>query len=378
MSKKANDIPKSFSNDATSKLLGYEYQKLIALEYCLNAKPNEHIWIECKGDVADRNTSVEVKHHVDGGAITSNSVDAWKTIRNYIREYPTLEQYSQLVLHTTAVANSNSIFYGWNQLSKEEKKKKLIYHAPVDSIANYHKEVVACKVEKLLSILSKFRILEGQVSIKDKWVELLIHPALIMVRNEFRDHALEKLYGYITARAIEHQNEWKINVNDFRRDMQSTLAPFTKDKIPFPITSADEVVQNDTKEEYVFVQKMRQVSLPLKREVDAVLEYLRTEISLHKLLRDTPTIKENLELYDENVAQLLSDQKAEKCIGFLETDLNTEKALNTSQKLYFHCINMPHEQIISVTDTQRYFRNGRIYHTLEVSDFQWKICKHDL
>ncbi len=37
------------SNNATKKLLGFDYQKLLALESCLNAKENETIWIECFG-----------------------------------------------------------------------------------------------------------------------------------------------------------------------------------------------------------------------------------------------------------------------------------------------------------------------------------------
>ena len=71
-----------FANDNAQKSLGFDYQKLITLEYCLNAKKNEHIWIECKGDVADKETSIEVKHHNKAHSLISNSIDVWTTLKN--------------------------------------------------------------------------------------------------------------------------------------------------------------------------------------------------------------------------------------------------------------------------------------------------------
>ncbi|WP_162185038.1 hypothetical protein [Enterobacter sichuanensis] len=34
------------SNNATSNILGFDYQKFIALERCLSGKENDVIWIE--------------------------------------------------------------------------------------------------------------------------------------------------------------------------------------------------------------------------------------------------------------------------------------------------------------------------------------------
>jgi hypothetical protein len=101
---------KNFSNDATSKILGFDYQKLVALKMCLDAKPNETIWIECKGDVADENSTTEVKHHLGKHNLTSNSVDVWKTLQNHIEQYNVAENFSRLVLLTTSTIPEDSIF----------------------------------------------------------------------------------------------------------------------------------------------------------------------------------------------------------------------------------------------------------------------------
>ncbi len=124
MSSKQQSVKKNtFSNDATSKLLGYDYQKLIALEKCLDAKPNQYIWIECKGDVADNNTTSEIKHHSLRHNITSNSVDVWKTLKNYVSEFHIAKLFDNLILHTTSSINEDSIFFNWCDLPNSEKKQ---------------------------------------------------------------------------------------------------------------------------------------------------------------------------------------------------------------------------------------------------------------
>lgn len=80
-------MSETLNNDSTKKQLGFEYQKLIALEYCLNAKNGEYVYIECFGDVQYGSESVEVKHHEGESNLTSNSVDVWKTLKNLVVEY---------------------------------------------------------------------------------------------------------------------------------------------------------------------------------------------------------------------------------------------------------------------------------------------------
>lgn len=57
-------MSKPFSNNATSKYLGYVYQVLIAIEQCYIADKNQTIWIESFGDIYDGETSTEIKHHL--------------------------------------------------------------------------------------------------------------------------------------------------------------------------------------------------------------------------------------------------------------------------------------------------------------------------
>ncbi len=56
-------MSETLNNDSTKKQLGFEYQKLIALEHCLNTKNGKHVYIACFGDVQHNNESIEFKHH---------------------------------------------------------------------------------------------------------------------------------------------------------------------------------------------------------------------------------------------------------------------------------------------------------------------------
>jgi len=358
-------------------MLGYDYQKLIALEYCLNAKKNEHIWIECKGDVADSSTSVEVKHHIGNSNITSNSVDVWKTLKNYVTE-TAVETFSSLILHTTSISQGKSIFYNWNSLSSDKKREKLIKHVPADTIKEDYDLVRKYNKKKLEKILDKFQILEGQPDAQKKWDELKDHHTFKIIPEKYRVAALEKLYGYITKKAIENSNEWKININDFNKDIQDFLSQYTKDKTPFPVVDeSDPAIKKDNKK-FKFLEKMKAVNIKDTFQNKAITDYLRANISQIKLLEITPTLLENLSLYDNNIIRMLEDEKGGKICNLNKDTWEIEKANLLSNNLYFDCIGKPHDPIIGVNDTQKYYRDGRIHNTLEETEFAWKINKDEL
>ncbi len=367
-----------FINDNTLKSLGIDYQKLIALEYCLNAKKNHTIWIECKGDVATENTSTEVKHHIDGGVIIDNSEDVWKTIKNYTVNFDVIKQYSNLVLHTTAVCRDNSIFYNWNDLKVTEKYAKLKSHTPSTTLKPIYDEVLKFDKEKLETILGKFIILEGQKNISEKWDELKEHSKFTIIPDNFRDTALQQLYGYITKMAIDNANEWKVIINDFNRDIQDKLSPYTKGNTPFPVVSVAEIDKNSEKQKFIFIEKMKSISIKEKDQTNAIRDYLRANLSQIKLLETTPTLTENLEEYDSNVKRSIEDVKSKNCIGVTKEHLDTNDVHMKSQNTYFECITNPHDPIVGVNDTQKYYRDGRIHHTLEETDFEWKYNDSDI
>lgn len=371
-------VADSFDNDATLKLLGYDYQKLIALERCLDAKPNEHIWIECKGDVADEHTSTEVKHHSSQNNLSNNSLDAWKTIKNYVENFHIAQTFSHLILHTTSSVPETSIFYGWNNLTTAKKKKKLFDHSPSESIKEHYDKIKACSPKNLQIILERFSILSDQPKVAEKWGELKAHSSLIVVPDNFRDAAIEQLYGYITKAAIDNSKMWQININDFRRDMQHTLSMFTTGKIPFQFVTKSDIETEFSGLEFKFIRKMKDVQLKNKDQESAVSDYLRAQESQIKMLSSSPTLNEPFNHYDGNVHKVLNEEKSKNSYNLKIEEIGSDKAHKESRDMFFNCLSKHHDQIIGVNDTQKYYRDGRIHHIAEESDFEWQYREADL
>lgn len=207
-------MTENFGNQATPKYLGYVYQVLIAIEQCFQAKPNETVWIECRGDVYDGKTSTEVKHHFEQTNLTSNSPDFWTTLKNLVTE--DISEFNSLILHTTANIPENSIFYGWNELSMTQKYKKLKNHFPTETIkADYDKSITNYPQKSLLPILNKLSIKSSQVNVKETWEKLKIAPIFTILDENHREDALDWVYGYINNNAINDRYNWHIKKNDF-------------------------------------------------------------------------------------------------------------------------------------------------------------------
>ncbi|MBL1276303.1 MAG: hypothetical protein COB30_009450 [Ectothiorhodospiraceae bacterium] len=378
VSKKQLAESEAFSNDATFKLLGFEYQKLIALEKCLDAKPNERIWIECRGDVANKDTSMEIKHHSSNHNITSNSEDVWNTLKNYITEINITQTFTNLILHTTSSIPNSSIFFDWNRLAIAEKRRKVLNHTPSATIKSYYETVAKCSEENLKLILGRFEIISNQPKIEEMWENLKKHSALIIVPLNLRDQAIQELYGYITKQAISNPNMWQIDINDFQRDMRHSISKFTTDKVPFPFISEGSVQPKKKNGELIFIQKMKDIKLKKKNQEIAISDYFRAQETQITMLSSSPTLRDSLERYDNNIERDLENEKSSTSYDLSESDINTEKADKESRDLYFRCIRKPEAAITGVADVQKYYKDGRVHHVIDEGTFEWKYREDDI
>ena len=367
-----------FSNDATSKILGLDYQKLIALEVCLNAKLNENIWIECKGDVSDATTSIEVKHHLNSHNLTSNSSDAWKTLKNYIVEFQVTKTFDHLVLLTTSSIPSNSIFFDWNNKKISERLKLIESHSPADSVKEFHGLLVDSEKENLKLVLDRFSILSDQTTAEGKWNELRDHPAFLTIPDEHKDNAIQCLYGLLTKIAIDNPKEWKVNINDFKHDSMLALAQFTSGKMPFYHVSKSDILVDSENNDFNFIEKMKDIKMKRRNIEDAVSDYFRAQISQERMLKKSPALFENLDQYDSSVRSDMDGEKLKFSYCLNDIDVGTEVADGKSRELYLHYISKPHLLIRGVDHTEKYYRDGRVHHVVEEYDFEWKFNSEDI
>ena len=151
-------VVKQISNDNTLKGIGFEYQKLLALECCLEAAPNTTIYIECLGDICDGSTSTEVKHHITQGYLTPQSIDFWKTLKNLVVSYELLSCCSRFILKTTHMMYREEGWKTWNTATCEKKLSLISQIKPCDTIKVHHAKIFSSEKSILLDILSKFEI----------------------------------------------------------------------------------------------------------------------------------------------------------------------------------------------------------------------------
>lgn len=369
---------KKLTTDNTKKFLGLEYQKLIALEECLKAHPNEIIWIECKGDVATETTSTEIKHHENGGNISSNAVDAWKTLGNFTKNYEEQKRFNQLILFTTATSAADSIFYNWNNLSAENKLKVLKEHRPSATVLEHKEAFLEGNETQLLDILTRFKILEGQKTIAEKYADVVADRFLALIPEEYKEAAMHVLHGMITKAAIENSNSWHIVRNDFIRDARFKLQRFTTKDVPFVHVSVDEAreqIKGETS--YRFTGCLSEIGLRSSTIREAVNSYLRSQVSLDAMISLTPEIIDVTKAFDKEVYADIIQKKDEGSYKITREICGTEIANGVSRDVYFDSIGSQVQKMRNIDETPKYYRNGRIHAAVEESDFTWRYREGD-
>lgn len=375
---KISSIEPAFSNDSTLKQLGIEYQKLIALKLCFDSDPNDQIWIECKGDVANSEKSIEVKHHSSDHDLSDRSIDVWKTLANFISEHPITCSFEKLVLHTTSSIPERSCFHNWNGKSLNDRLTTIKSVTATKTIKKHHDTVFKADPKLLSSTLDRFSIFYGQPKIKEQWELLKSHSGFISIPEEHKEDAIEMLLGYITKQAINNALCWNINIADFRRDFRAMTSKFTQPETPFHYVESSRSEPLLKNNQFSFLEKMKDIKLKSDTREIALTDYIRAKSSFTGMLRRQPTLEASLGSYDEETLRELEKLKNEKSYDLAISDLNSSKAITASRQLYFQSLNKPHNEIIGVNGTQKYYRDGRVHHLLDETNFLWEFEAIDI
>lgn len=374
-------MSETLKNDSTKKQLGFEYQKLIALEHCLNAKNSEHVYIECFGDVQHNDESIEVKHHEGESNLTSNSVDVWKTLKNLVTEYDKLKSNDKFILQTTQNILTDSIFHNWNQLSKTAKHKILKDHS-ISPTSQKYKDVVfnTSIISKLdlLELLQKFVIHSNEPKVDDKLKEIKEHSIFKIIPDNLRSSAIGVLHQWIIERAIDNSDKWEINISDFNKDLQFSLSKFAKDYIPFPSVPTPAKDDANLTKGFKFIEKLNAISLKKNDLHQAFQDYVRSEEASDEILRINPTLKDNISNYEAEINSGLQTEKSAASYYLSIDSFKGDSHIKKSQEVYFKCLTNPHNEISGFNGTQRFFRNGRIQNINETTDFEWLYKETDL
>lgn len=356
--------------DATKHILGFEYQKLIALEYCLNAKENQIVYIECYGDIAIDDMTIEVKNHLTKTYLSDRHIDFWKTLYNLVNNKYEYDSFQHFKLHTTSDIKEDSIFYLWNEQSGTEKLNRIKSVKPNKTISEYQNKIFSEQDSNLESILKRLTIDSSCSGVKEKLDELTKHSSLQFIRKEIKKvHFIEKMIGYITTKSINNSDCWNIETNEFRDDMGYFLSDYINDKIIFPKTKKTEVKINKN-ENFIFSQQMTDTGFHSLKIDRAINDYLRSEISTIKLLQQSVPC-ECLESFIDDLKDEVIDIK----LTFIQKVPNNYFPClkNATIDMYDKCLSINSIEIEGIERIQDYYYRGSIHKLVEDKEFSINI-----
>lgn len=366
----------AFSNQATPKYLGFVYQILVALEICFEAKKNQQVWIECFGDIYDGTTSIEVKHHLNDGYLSDNSIDFWKTLKNLVLE--DTDDMGKFILHTTQEIPKTSIFYDWNAQKKTKKYNLIRDCNPTKTSQPFYDEIIAEKRRHIIEILDKFQIHSSKDKVDVFWLNLSQNRYLGRIEENYRADAVYWLHGYLNHKAVETPYKWCIDINDFDNDFLMYSKQFNTTKIPFPYFE-ESAVDTTESHHFEFINELEEIGIKETSRLTAISDYLRSHLSQNELLTKQPTLME------QAISQF-EDRLLSKCRKLKDShgddlsigDSDSDVSRRASRKAYHEFQNSDPLDIEHVNGTDPYFMAGKALGSVENKRFSWNYSKDDL
>lgn len=366
----------SSKSDASTNILGFKYQEMVALKECFEAKDGTKIYLECLGDVSDGKTSTEIKHSVnEEKKLIDTHIDFWKTLSNIITEYDTFRFYDKFILHTTAEVKKDSIFEKWNDLKKADKQKKIITVKSNDTIKAYYDNVKEFDKNKLENLLEKFEIKDNQKSAKEYHKEILLNHSAIknIIREPNREQFLCSLLGYISQELIVSETYiWEIDVDSFRENFQSYANHYQIDYLNFPISNATADISN--KDNFYFVKILENIQY--ERKIGNSMDnYLKASESQIKMIEARTSLCENLDNYDDDIKDVILELKDSHLDQLTENCDSNEK----SRRFFDDSINQisSRTKIEGVINIRPYYPKGRLLHNIEIKTIDINLKSED-
>lgn len=294
-------VKKAIRGDASSRIKGFLYQFMVALDHCFDLGPNESLFIETYGDLAIREdgeddssvhpVSMEIKMYDEDDKLGATHHNFLNTLYNWTEESFHFESYKKLVLFTTQSIREKDVLYGWNDKSVDERYT-LVYDTyskyvsenskfldeekknhPQDkhnSIESNIKQMSAilwsekdeneeidetASKDRLIRILGRIEILEKQ----DDYITYYENQLLAKRAYWDRDRNsifINALLGFIIS--PQTNSHWQISYDEFRRQLEGWSGKMSGQKMVFP---SIEVAENpDVDNNALFLRKLRDIN----------------------------------------------------------------------------------------------------------------------
>lgn len=374
------------NNDATFSKLGDIYQYYVALLECFKMNENEKILIEVCGDVSkiSKNTSfqMEVKHHIGDDFLGDRDVDFWKTLRNWVKDFNRVKDFSRLILFTTSDITEKSSFIDWNIKNSTEKLETLknigsTVKGRESAFREFYNEIFANEnynEKAIINILSKFEISIRQNQIAKIDEDFSMYIKYIPKPN--KEKYIAALLGIILSKIKDAPHFWEITYKNFEQIIQDTAPAYMNPvAAPLPTEYADSVPPKAIEREHQnkpFVQAI--INIQYGSEIPkAIKDYWRTNMTIAKYYFNNPVFNKSLLNYKNVLKDKLHYTKQPAIINHEDSDRTIQ--IKESKILYSNVMTWDATPFESVNPNQPFFQKGIIHQIVDVGDFTWDVSK---
>ena len=371
-------------NNSTLNKLGDIYQYYIALLECFKMQVGDKIQIEIQGDVTliSDTKSVfqkEVKHHVSNDRLSDRDVDLWNTLKNWVIYYSKSMLFDELILFTTVDILKTSIYYDWNNKTKEEKYSilcevgKITKEKEIGFRPDYNK-IFKDKVTKdeLCNLLDKFKIeyLQPQIQGLSSSFSQYITP----IPDANKDNYIAALLGMVLAEVKNPPYRWEITYANFQKYAQDITPSYSnKEKIQLPLDfESTEPDSNESKiaKGKIFVKELEKIEHN-RIKPNAISDYWKATKTVTRYFSDNISYISSLNSYRKS----LKDRMYYTKVIILDNGIltNREQEIKHSKLFCSDVLSWEANDFGSIVGNQSFFKNGIIHNIIDDKEFTWDV-----
>ena len=350
---------------AGPQMLGYFYQARYALavlfslgkdslENSISIEKFDDIAIEQNGQVTQL---AQLKHHLGTEkSLGDNSVDLWKTLLIWIKDFNTRIQSTtnhtySLITTSAASSDSAAFFLSPNENTRQIDTALGLLLAAAQSSTNDQTKLarnsfLALDTVQQLDFLSNIYILDSSPNITDTYDSILKELTYLTTPKRY-DHFLERLEGWWHQKIILHLtggSNSPITCSELHHKVISLREEFQHDSLPTDFFDHQLTPEEEASTDKNFVLQLKLITQNSKAIRYAIQDYYRASRQRARWIREDWVSPNDLVAYQRRLIEEWGRLFAFMEEG-LEDDPSTEQLTQEGLKLYMQVSALNNETV---------------------------------
>lgn len=367
-------------NDDTKTKLGDLFHYLIVMEHCLDLKPGDTIYVETFGDIsiesAGSSINMEIKNHLQKHLLSSRHGDFWNSLKNWVTYHEQMDKFKKLLLVSTSVTDSKSIFNTWNELDEDERYALLKNEGQQikkkeSGFREWYTDIFLKDEKTIRKIIAKLELQLNEVNVMKRKAKIKQHSIFNLIEDQHADSFIYELLGSILMKPAENDGTWEITYDQFKKHATDIRDKHSKQSRPLPTTFSKDKPKNV--KGYMnreFVKQILEIECDTEDVEEAVISYWRMNQTYMMHFDDDPIYMNDIYEYKSDLNKRLSrmrKQSKKKC----SADDHCEK----SQDFFQEVMLLEAMPFGSINPNRDFFQQGIVHSIVDDGGLKWNLKK---